>query len=157
MNSHIKVVIFAFASLVLSTGTPAQEVIPPGQFQIDGIPVSCGPAPTALVGQGLGDLAKTNQQGIWINWPMFQMMPTVVKLFTYAHECGHVNQILSGLPISEDQADMFALQLGKSQNFIDIQGINVVCAFLWSSAGDWTHKPGRVRCENMLYAFPNLD
>jgi hypothetical protein len=144
------------AALVFSSTSYAQTTIPPGQFAIGGTPVACGPAPTFLVGPQLGDIAKANQQGIWLNYPLFQQMPLAVQLFTYAHECGHVNQILRGSFINEDGADLFAMQLGKSQGFLNIFSIQTVCVFLWSSGGDWTHRPGPVRCQNMLKVFPSL-
>jgi hypothetical protein len=149
------IVLFCFTNFAYAWPN-VYQVIPPGQFAIAGTPVACGPAPTGLTDNSLGDLAKTNSNGIYINWAMFQQMPVPVQLFTYAHECGHINQILNGLPIDEDQADLFAIQLGKSQNFWDINSIQTVCQFLWSSAGDWTHKPGPVRCTNMLNTFPQL-
>lgn len=154
MKSALAKVLFIFIIIFVKITANAQ-VFPPGAFNIGGIPVACGPAPTAVVNV-LNDVAVTTPQGIYILGPMFFRMPVAVQLFTYAHECGHVNQMLNNLPISEDGADLFAMQLGKGQGFLDINSIQMVCQFLWASAGDWTHKPGPLRCQQMILTFPNL-
>jgi len=160
MKKIIKI-FFAGCFSFLCLNVYGWNTIPPGGFKISGIPVTCGPAPTYLYDQTLGDpplgdIAITNTNGIAINWPLFQQLPPVAQFFTYAHECGHIIQILSGSPINEDQADFYALKIGKAQGFLNLNGIQVVCSYLWSSLGDWTHKPGPVRCNNMLSAFPYI-
>jgi len=125
-----------------------QTVIPPGSMQVDGYPIACGATPTFLVGPELGDTAKANPTGIYINWPAFSGLPTGVKAFVYAHECGHM---LYGP--DENVADAFAIRLGRSQGWINLPILQDICATVFFSPGDWTHLPGPLRCRQMANYF----
>jgi hypothetical protein len=148
---------------LIGTGTPwgapgmaATHVIPPGGMMIAGSPVSCMQAPTILTGPNIGDLAVTTPNGIFINMVAWNQLPPAVQIFSYAHECGHVVQILSNAPINEEGADIFAAQLGKQQGWLDLNGLQQVCALMSGMAGNWTHFPGPIRCEILLQAYPRL-
>jgi len=133
-------------AVLIATQANAQ-VFPPGTFSIDGIPVNCGGASTVLT-QGLGDVAKAIPGRILIDIDAFQTLPTGVKLFVYAHECGH--QIYGP---NENTADCFAVKLGRNQGVIDYNVLQSICQSVYFSPGDWTHMPGPLRCQQMLACF----
>lgn len=138
------------SAVLICNSAPAasQVVVAPGAMNVDGFPVACGPAPTILTGQELGDLAKGGPAGIFLNWPSLSNYPTGVKLFVYAHECSHV--LYGG---DENLADRFAINLGRDQGWINASILNQICQSVFMSGGDWTHLPGPVRCQKMLDYF----
>lgn len=130
---------------MIGASASAQQYVAPGMMAIDGIPVVCGPALTILSGSQIGGVARAFPGQILLNWPVFMQMPTGVKLFIYAHECGH---LLHGL--NEDIADEFAIRLGVAQGWINPMVMQQICQSVYFSPGDWTHAPGPLRCQRML-------
>ena len=124
----------------------AQQVFPPGTFVIDGFPVNCGNTVT-IVTPHLPDIAVA-QPGKILLHPMLWSYPTGVKLFIYAHECAH--QFVGA---NEPAADAWAIKLGRSQGWINLDVIHQICQSFWFSPGDWTHFPGPQRCQMMLNAY----
>jgi|CXWL01.1.fsa_nt_gi hypothetical protein len=147
---HTALTALLAATLILPAPVAAQQAIPPGGMVIDGYPVACGPAWTILVGPELGDVAKADIGGnrIALNWPVFNAQPTLVKVFVYAHECGHIVGYAN-----EDAADAFAVKLGRQQGWLNPQGLQSLCAATWMTPGDWTHFPGPLRCQRMIQHF----
>jgi hypothetical protein len=138
------------SSAILFAGLPsgaalAQQYVPPGGLVIDGIPVNCGNVGTVLGGDEIGDVARAIPGQILLNWARFNAYPTAMKMFTYAHECGH--QLYGS---NENVADEFAVKLGRAQGWLRPWDIQQICQGVWMSPGDWTHLPGPARCQNIV-------
>lgn len=142
---------FGIAALVCGVPSSAQTVVPPGMLTLDGFTAQCGAAPTFLVGNELNDLAKANSTGIYLNIMALSGLPSGVKLFVYAHECGHY---LYGP--NENTADQFGIQIGKIQGWISPATLSQICGTVIMSPGDWTHLPGPARCSNMIGYYASL-
>jgi hypothetical protein len=122
----------------------AQQVFPPGSFSIDGIPVSCG-ANYTIVSPQVNDTGKNDLQGhIYLNPILIAQLPTPLKLFTYAHECGH-----SFVGASESAADCWAIRTGRQQGWFRLQDFADLQRMFANNPGDWTHFPGPVRVRSM--------
>jgi hypothetical protein len=104
-----------------------------------GVPVSCGGANTFVV-PGLADIAMARPEGIFLRSDFF-MLPGIVQVFTYAHECAH----LAAVGGNESAADCWAVQLGRNQGWLTGPGLQVVGQFFINNPGDWTHAPGPQR------------
>jgi hypothetical protein len=75
-------------------------------------------------------------------------LPTPVKLYVYAHECGH--QFVGR---SEEAADCFAVKRGRRYGWLKQEGLEDICAFISKLKGTWNHPPGPVRCEKMRVCY----
>lgn len=80
--------------------------------------------------------------------PEMRILPPMVQLFMYAHECAH-----QFVGLNETAADCMAVKMGHDQGFLTPAGLNQVCASLISSPGDWTHAPGQQRCFQMQSCY----
>jgi hypothetical protein len=96
--------------------------------------------------------AARNINGQWwilMNPHVLLGLPNENQKFWYAHECAHVH-----LPTSnEDQADCWAVKVGRSQGWLTLNGIQSLCTYFQGNLGDWTHSPGPLRCQNMAACF----
>lgn len=127
-----------------------QVAVPPGTFQIDGLVANCGRIPTALIrlsAQNHG-YAWYDGQSIIVNQTNFDTQPTFLKLFIYAHECGH-----SVRGSNEDWADCFAAKLGRDQGWFPPSNLGLLIIQLRASPGDWTHRPGPARLKNIVDCY----
>lgn len=125
----------------------ADTFIPAGQGNIDGIPVTCGPYGVLLSVNAPG-VAFFNGQMILINPLIFNTQPTFLKLFIYAHECGH-----SVVGSNEDWADCWATKVGRNQGWFPPQAFQLLIQQLQRAPGDWTHKPGPARLQNIAACY----
>lgn len=125
----------------------AETVIPPGQFTIDGISVSCRMMPTVIT-ENINDTAMNNGQAILLNANAFFSLPTFLKLWIYAHECGH-----SVFGPNEDAADCFATKLGRNQGWFPPPAFQQLVAFFANNPGNWTHRPGQQRLQNIAACY----
>ncbi len=141
---------FAFIAIAVAS-IPVRashaQVFPPGTFVIDGYPVSCGGAPTVLI-PSLPDAAMNNGQAIAINPIVVQQLPTVLKLFTYAHECGH---FFSGA--DELGADCWAIRIGRDQGWFPPEAFQFLIQLFQGNPGNINHPPGPIRIQNMLNCY----
>lgn len=144
MRLSLAVLVTAF---VVGAGEAKAQIYPPGAFAIDGIPVVCGGLPTA-VDIRIPDAAMNNGQAILINPAVVGRLPTVLKLFTYAHECGH-----AVVGADELAADCWAIQTGKSQGWFPPEAFGALIALFQNNRGDIRHPPGPVRIENMRRCY----
>jgi hypothetical protein len=136
------------ATLLLGAIEPAfSQVFPPGQFSIDGIPVSCGGLPTILT-PNIPDVAMNNGQAILINPNVAGSQPTVLKLFWYAHECGH-----SVVGANESAADCWAIRTGRDQGWFPPNAFGLLINMFKNNPGDMTHAPGPARVNNMIQCY----
>ncbi len=120
---------------------------PPGTLRISGYPFTCRNAPT-IIDPRIGDIARAAPgQAIWMH-PMVNNFPPGVIGFVFAHECAHFIGIRD-----EQQADRWAIKIGRNQGWIVPSTVNQICQSVYFSSGDWTHFPGPLRCANMVNAF----
>ncbi len=125
-------------------------VVPPGEFTISGVPVSCGSLPT-VIDMNLPDTAMFNGSAILVNPSRVVGWPTPLKMWAYAHECGHFYQ-----GVNEMAADCWAIKTGRNQGWFPPAAFNSIIALFQSNPGDLHHPPGVVRIENMraCYSMP---
>ena len=129
------------------------SVVPAGQLKIDGWRVGCGNRSTVL-DPGLDDFGAAYPNYLILNPKMMSKVPTQVKLWIHAHECGHQFR-----GPDEEKADCFAVQRGRRQKWLTVEGLDQICEFIKPSRGDSAHFGGQYRCEAMrkCYASPDVE
>lgn len=131
--------IVAFIAVFFSV-TASGQAFPPGTFSIDGYPVYCGMNVTILA-PNLRDVGMNDGRGhIYVNPYILGQQPTPLKLFWYAHECGH-----SVVGASESDADCWAIKTGKKQGWFPESSFRDLMIVFANNPGDWTHLPGPAR------------
>ena len=128
------------------------KLVGPTQLKIDGTRVACGQRPTVLDSQ-LDDYGAAYPGFLILNPKLLDRVPKVVKLWIFAHECGHQFR-----GPDEETADCFAVQRGRRQGWLTIQGLDEICKFISPAKGDSMHFSGSHRCEAMrkCYADPSI-
>lgn len=141
---------FILAATLITCGASdtLAQVVPPGKFSIDNIPVNCGTVVTVLDPR-LNDVGMNDMRGhIYINPNVFNSQPTVLKLFWYAHECGH-----SVVGVSENEADCWAIKTGKQQGWFSPQDFGSLTAVFKHNPDDWIHLPGQARVAHIKLCY----
>ena len=123
------------------------RTLAPADYKIDGVPAACGKVRIVL-NTALNDVAAAHPGFVILNPKHFAVLPKVVRLYAFGHECGHQ---LHGP--SEEMADCYAVMRGEAQGWLDADGVQSVCDFWKASAGDNVHLPGPARCELMKRCF----
>jgi hypothetical protein len=131
----------------LAAAGPGARRIEARAFAIEGVGAACGSRPTVL-DPALDDVAAAHPGYIIVNPKVMDRVPKVVRLYAYAHECGHQ---LHG--VSETAADCYAAFRGQAQGWLTARGIEEICAFWRPHVGDATHLPGPERCALMQRCF----
>jgi hypothetical protein len=132
---------------LLSADVRAQ-VFPPGTFFIDGIPIVCG-MNTFVLTSNFPDSGMNNGAGtIFINPILVGPMPTVLKLYVAAHECGH-----SVVGADEVGADCWAVRTGRDQGWFPPQAFQLLMQMFAGNPGDLRHPPGQVRVQAMWQCY----
>lgn len=128
------------------------RVVPHSEYKIDGNKVSCGTRPTVEDGQ-LDDYGAAYPGFLIMNPRLLEKVSTPVKMWIYAHECGHQFR-----GPDEETADCFAVQRGRRQGWLKPEGLDEVCKFIAPAKGDSMHFSGSHRCEYMrqCYADPTV-
>jgi hypothetical protein len=129
------------------------RIVPAGELKIDGHSVICGRRPTVLDNR-LDDYAAAFPGFLILNPKLLaKVSSTAVKLWIYAHECGHQFR-----GPDEDTADCFGVQRGRRQKWLTPEGLEEVCRFIAPAKGDSMHFQGSFRCESMrqCYADPSV-
>jgi hypothetical protein len=128
------------------------ELVRPGEFKLDGRKQLCGQRPTIIDGQ-LDDYGAAYPGFLIMNPKLLDKVSTPVKMWIYAHECGHQFR-----GVSEEAADCFAVQRGRRQGWLTEEGLDEVCNFISAAKGDFMHFSGPHRCEYMrrCYADPSV-
>ncbi len=128
------------------------KIVGAKELKIDGQRMICGQRPTVLDSQ-LDDYGAAYPGFLILNPKLLQRVPTVVKLWIYAHECGHQFR-----GPDEETADCFAVQRGRRMGWLTPQGVEEVCRFIAPAKGDSMHFSGSHRCEVMrrCYADPSI-
>lgn len=134
--------------LCLTTTQEANaQIYPPGQFALDGIPVVCGSMPT-IVTPNIPDVAMNNGQAILLNPMVMGNLPTVLKLYWYAHECGH-----SVVGSDEVSADCWAIRTGRNQGWFPPQAFELLIQMFKDNPGGMRHPSGPNRVLNMMQCY----
>lgn len=143
--------VLAGAAAALATGAaeaaPDDKIVAAGKFRLAGRVMSCLGTPT-LLSPSFWDYGGATRGMIIINPAKLAALPLAVRLYVYAHECGH--QIFGP---RETRADCYAVQRGVRQRWLDHAGMNQICAFLKDKPADYVHPPGEVRCTRMRQCF----
>ena len=75
-------------------------------------------------------------------------LATPVKLYVYAHECGH-----QYVGRDEEDADCFAVKRGRRYGWLKDEGMDAICTFISKLKGDSQHFAGAKRCEIMRRCY----
>jgi len=128
------------------------KIVSPGELRLDGRRMTCGQRPTVIDDQ-LDDYGAAFPGFLILNSKLMARVPTSVKLWIYAHECGHQFR-----GPDEETADCFAVQRGRRQGWLTPEGLEEICAFIRPSKGSTMHFSGSHRCEAMrqCYADPKV-
>lgn len=123
------------------------RIVQPGELTLDNRRVGCGHRPTVLDDQ-LDDYGAAYPGFLILNPRLLGKVSTPVKLWIYAHECGHQFR-----GPDEETADCFAVQRGRRQGWLTADGVEEICRFIAPAKGDSMHFSGSHRCEYMRQCF----
>ena len=123
------------------------KIMRPGELKLDGYRMTCGQRPTVLDNQ-LDDYGAAYPGFLILNPRLIAKVPTVVKQWIFAHECGHQFR-----GPDEETADCFAVQRGRRQGWLSQGGVEEICRFISPAKGDSMHFSGSHRCEQMRKCF----
>ena len=128
------------------------QILEPGTLKLDGYRMTCGQRPTVMDNQ-LDDYGAAYPGFLILNPRLISKVPTVVKKWIFAHECGHQFR-----GPDEETADCFAVQRGRRQGWLDEGGLDEICKFISPAKGDSMHFSGSHRCQIMrqCYADPSI-
>jgi hypothetical protein len=128
------------------------QIVAVGQLKLDGWKQVCGQRPT-VIDTNLDDYGAAYPGFLILNPKLLNKVSTPVKLWIYAHECGHQFR-----GPDEETADCFAVQRGRRQKWLTAEGLEEVCRFIAPAKGDSMHFSGSHRCEAMrkCYVDPEI-
>ncbi|MDZ4843265.1 MAG: hypothetical protein SH859_14160 [Hyphomicrobium aestuarii] len=127
------------------------RIVPPNQLKLDGNTMDCGHRPTVLDSQldDYGAAYGNAKRGfVILNPKLLARTSTVVKMWIFAHECGHQFR-----GPDEETADCFAVQRGKRRGWRTEEGVEEICRFISPAKGDSMHFAGSNRCAYMRKCF----
>ncbi|GAB4233429.1 MAG: hypothetical protein Kow0032_16690 [Methyloligellaceae bacterium] len=131
----------------LRTAGPDVKLVEPGALRIDGARMICGKRPT-VIDPGFESWGGAYPGYLILNPKRMEGLSTVIKMFIYAHECGH--QFIGR---DEDAADCFAVKRGRRYGWLGPEGLEEVCTFMAKLKGDWDHAAGPDRCRKMKICY----
>ncbi len=140
------VIVWALAVSALDAA-PKEKTLAPGTLKLAGRTMSCGRTPT-LISHTFWDYGGAKKGIIILNPTKLKGLTETVRLYIYAHECGH--QVYGP---KETKADCYAVTRGKNKGWLTRSGMTEICAFIHPHPGDWVHPPGPKRCEIMTKCF----
>jgi len=127
------------------------KIVAAGQLKLDGQRLLCGQRPTVL-DNNLDDYGAAYPGFLILNPKLLNRVSTPVKLWIYAHECGHQFR-----GPDEETADCFAVQRGRRQRWLTPEGLEEVCRFIAPAKGDTMHFSGSFRCDAMRKCYIDQD
>lgn len=140
--------LFAAPDATRASPEKKEELIPAGKLKLAGRWMKCRRTPTIL-SYTFWNYGGADKNGrIILNPTKLEGLPAAVRLYVYAHECGH--RIYGQ---HETGADCYAVRRGVSEGWLDREGINAICEFIIPHPSDDVHPPGRVRCREMRACF----
>jgi hypothetical protein len=123
------------------------QIVNSGELKLDGRRLTCGQRPTVLDSQ-LDDYGAAYPGFLILNMRLMAKVSTPVKLWIFAHECGHQFR-----GPDEETADCFAVQRGRRQGWLTPEGLEEVCKFISPARGDSMHFSGGQRCDAMRRCY----
>ncbi|MGI9520984.1 MAG: hypothetical protein ACR2PG_04970 [Hyphomicrobiaceae bacterium] len=123
------------------------RIIPAGKLVLDGKRLTCGRRPTVL-DPSLDDYGAAYPGFLILNPKLISRVSTPVKLWIFAHECGHQFR-----GPSEELADCFAVQRGRRQRWLTTDGVEQICQFIRPAKGSSMHYSGPERCRLMRQCY----
>jgi hypothetical protein len=123
------------------------KLIEPGKLKIDGHTMVCGKRPT-VIDPKFESWGGAYPGYLILNPERMKDLPTPVKLFVYAHECGH--QFIGR---NEGAADCFGVKRGRRYGWLAEEGLAQVCDFISGLKGDADHAAGPKRCNKMRMCY----
>lgn len=123
------------------------KLIAPGDLKIDGHRMVCGKRPT-VIDPEFASWGGAYPGYLILNPERLKGLSTAVKLFVYAHECGH--QFIGR---DEQAADCFGVRRGRRYGWLNEQGLDEICRFMKNLKGDWDHSAGTDRCRKMTMCY----
>ncbi|MEM7775548.1 MAG: hypothetical protein AAF732_08050 [Pseudomonadota bacterium] len=123
------------------------QLVAPGDLIIDDTPMRCGRRPTVLDAR-LDDFGAAFPGFVILNPRLMARVSKTVKLWIYAHECGHQYR-----GPDETKADCFAVQRGRRYGWLDSDGLEQICTFIRPAKSTMMHLSGSRRCEVMRQCF----
>lgn len=123
------------------------KLVPPGKLKIDGYRMVCGRRPT-VIDPNFDSWGGAYPGFVILNTKRLEGLPTPVKLYVFAHECGH--QFIGR---DEEEADCFAVKRGRRYGWLTKTGMEEICGFISKLKGSWDHLPGPKRCKQMQQCF----
>ena len=131
----------------LAKAGPDAKLIAPGQLTIDGHRMICGKRPT-VIDRKFESWGGAYPGYLILNTDRIKGLPTPVKLFVFAHECGH--QFIGR---DEEAADCFGVKRGRRYGWLKEEGLAQVCDFISRLKGDGDHDAGPKRCTKMRRCY----
>ena len=126
---------------------PRAKLVPKGKLTIDGKRKYCGNRPTVMDPK-FDSWGGAYPGFVILNPTRLKGLPSVVKFYVYAHECGH--QFVGR---NEEAADCFAVKRGRRYGWLDDTGMAQICSFISKLKGTGDHDPGTIRCEKMRACY----
>jgi hypothetical protein len=123
------------------------RIVAPGELALDNRRLTCGRRPTVL-DEKLDDYGAAYPGFLILNTRLLARVSTPVKLWIFAHECGHQFR-----GPDEDAADCFAVQRGRREGWLNAEGLEEICRFISPAKGSSMHYSGANRCESMRKCF----
>lgn len=150
--------VVALAAPTLSDGPPTPEeyvahvggnakILAPGEYKLDGNRQWCGKRPV-VVDDKLDDYGAAYPGFLIFNSKLMSQVSTPVKFWIFAHECAHQFR-----GPDEKTADCFAVQRGRRQGWLTIDGVEEICRFISPAKGSSMHFSGSHRCEYMRQCY----
>jgi hypothetical protein len=126
---------------------PSMSLKRDGSLDIGGRNLRCGPI-RIMLPRRLNNLGVAGPGMIALNPRLLSSYPEIVRLFVFAHECGHHH--VGG---SELGADCWAVRRGVREGWLDRNGLEQVCRSVSDEPASSTHPSGRKRCMNLDRCF----
>jgi len=126
---------------------PDAKLIAAGKLKIDKHRMVCGRRPT-VIDPKFDSWGGAYPGYLILNPDRLKGLATPVKLFVYAHECGH--QFIGR---DEAAADCFGIKRGRRYGWLKEEGLAQVCDFISKLKGDANHAAGPKRCEKMRRCY----
>lgn len=131
----------------LAKAGPDAKLVEPGKLRIDDHRMICGKRPT-VIDRNFPSWGGAYPGYLILNPDRLKGLPTTVKLFVYAHECGH--QFVGR---DEGAADCFGVKRGRRYGWLKEEGLAQLCDFISNLKGDADHAAGPKRCKKMRRCY----
>lgn len=122
-------------------------ILQPGEFKIDGRSQWCGNRPV-VIDDHLDDYGAAYPGFLIFNARLLGQVSTPVQFWIFAHECGHQFR-----GPDEMTADCFAVQRGRRQGWLTVDGVSDICRFISPAKGGMMHFSGSRRCHYMRKCY----